>query len=73
MNGSDHLTHYYLATALQGMEQAHAHNRDTAVGLHISRAIHALHELRRQAAASPGMTGTEAADPYEMNEFNSAV
>jgi hypothetical protein len=72
MNGSDHLTHYYLATALQGMEQAHAHNRDTAVGLHISRAIGALHELMHHAA-SPGMTGTEAADPYELNEFNSAV
>lgn len=72
MNGSDHLTHYYLATALQGMEEAHAHNRDSAVGLHISRAIHALHELMHHAAA-PGMSGIEAADPYEMNEFNSAV
>ncbi|HZV83177.1 MAG TPA: hypothetical protein VFF53_13515 [Geobacteraceae bacterium] len=73
MNGSDNLSRYYLGTALQAMEQAHAHNRDNSVGPHISRAISALHELMNQAAVSHSMGGHEVSDPYEINEFNSAV
>ncbi len=72
MNGSDHLSRYYLTTALQAMEQAHFQNRDTAVTPYLSRAISALHELVNQAAAPQGVHA-DVSDPYEINEFNSAV
>lgn len=73
MNGSDHLSRYYLSTALQAMIQANDHNRDNTVSLHISRAIGALHKLMTQAEALNGMNRHEIADPYEINESNSAV
>lgn len=71
MNGSDHLARYYLSTALQEMEQARSRNRDITVGPHISRAIGALHEFMNQS--THGMNGHGTFDPYEIDEFNSAV
>ena len=69
----DHLSRHYLGEALQAMEQAHAGNRDTGVGLHISRAIGALHELKNRISAPHEVHGGVVSDPYEINESNSAV
>ncbi len=64
---------YYLSTALQALENAYARNRDAAVGPHISRAIGALQRLMHQAASADGAHKRMSSDPYEMNEFNSAI
>ena len=63
------LPQYYLSTAMQAMEQAYAQNQDGTVRPHLSRAIDALHELMQQTAIS----GHPESDPYEMNQFNSAI
>lgn len=72
MRDSDLLPRYFISTALQAMEQAHAQNSDMRVASHISRAIAALHELMHQASTPRGM-GNLPYDPHEMDEFNSAV
>jgi hypothetical protein len=69
----DHLSRHYLGEALQAMEQAHADNRDSGVGLHISRAIGALRELINRISAPHEAYGGAVSDPYEINESNSAV
>lgn len=73
MSDSDQLPKYYLGTALQAMEKAYALNRDTKVGQHLSEAIAALHQLAHQTAAAHGASNHEPYDPYEMNEYNSAI
>ena len=69
----DHLSRHYLGEALQAMEQAHADNRDSEVGLHISRAIGALHILINRIAVPHEAHARAVSDPYEINESNSAV
>lgn len=64
---------YYLSAALQAMETAHANNHDSSVGPYISRAIDALHRLMYQTPNSGRVHQQPASDPYEMNDFNSAV
>jgi hypothetical protein len=73
MGGSDHLSNYYLATAMYAMEQAYASNRDKSVGSHLSQAIDALHRLTSQAVSSPRLDAQGASDPYEIDDFNSAI
>ena len=65
---------YYLRTALQALESAYAHNRDASVGPHLSRAIDALNTLaHHQTASSVGEYSGTVNDPYEVNDFNSAI
>ena len=64
---------YYIGMALQAMERAYEQNHDSDVGMHISNAIYALRELVHQDVASTKPSEQAELDPYEINEFNSAV
>ncbi|TWJ19203.1 hypothetical protein [Geobacter argillaceus] len=70
MHGSDR---YYVSVALEAMEKAYGQSRDARVGAHISRAINALHVLTHLGTYSGNSGDRSETDPYEMDEFNSAV
>ncbi|MCE1227709.1 MAG: hypothetical protein LWW87_14690 [Geobacteraceae bacterium] len=64
---------YYITTALQALEAAYRTNNDTNVANHLSQALDALHRLNYQQGKQPRMYRNATSDPYEMDEFNSAV
>ena len=72
MRDSDQIPRHYLGTALQAVEKAYAQNHDPLVGQHLSQAIAALYHLVHQTVAQSA-NGHEPYDPYELNEYNSAV
>lgn len=71
MRDSD--TTYYLFTALQAMETAYSVNKDLTVAKHLSQAMEALHRVTHKAGKNVRTSHQAATDPYEMDEFNSAV
>ena len=73
MDSSELLPTYYLNTAMEAMEQAYARNQDVMVGTHISRAIDALHTLMHQGIVIGSSSEQGHSDPYELNEYNSAI
>lgn len=65
--------HYYLRTALQALEKAYTGNQDLTVATHISQAMDALHRLAHHAKSDVRAHHGATRDPYEMDEYNSAV
>lgn len=66
-------TNFYLTTALQALEAAHRVNHDLSVATHLSQAMDALHRIAYQAGTNERRINRRPSDPYEMDEFNSAV
>ncbi len=69
----DTTTGYYLDEAVQALEAAYALNRDSVIAARISQALDALRQLQRLTAAMPHPFQQAASDPYEMDDYNSAV
>lgn len=61
---------YYIGMALQSLERARELNSDSTVGIHISRAIDAIIQMNM---VTKGSSDRPETDPYEINEFNSAI
>ena len=66
-------TSYYLTTALQALQAACRANHDLSVATRLSQAMDALHRMAHQTAKNGRINHQPANDPYEMDEFNSAV
>ena len=66
-------TSYYISTALQALQAAYRSNHDLSVATHLSQAMDALHRMAHQASKNGRISHQTANDPYEMDEFNSAV
>lgn len=66
-------TSYYLTAALQALESAYSANHDLSVATHLSQAMDALHRVAHQTGTSDRISHLAISDPYEMDEFNSAV
>jgi len=62
----------YANTALQALEEAYEESHDSHAGSLILKAIQAITRLRDEikTTRSRDVTGN---DPYELNEYNSAV
>lgn len=66
-------TSYYMTTALQALQAAYRANHDLSVATHLSQAMDALQRITHQASKNGRINHQAANDPYEMDEFNSAV
>ncbi|MDK9716953.1 MAG: hypothetical protein OEL57_03475 [Trichlorobacter sp.] len=66
-------TSYYLTTTLKALEAAYRVNQDLVVATHLSQAMDALHRMAHQSDKSARSSHQTANDPYEMDEYNSAV
>lgn len=62
-------TNYYVTTALQALQAAHAANHDLSVASHLSQAMDALQQIGKKGFISH----QTSYDPYEIDELNSAV
>ncbi len=62
----------YANSALQFLEEAYEKSHDTYTGSLILKAIAAISSLREEMRASCS-SGASEYDPYEINEYNSAV
>ena len=71
MGNSD--TSYYLTTTLKALEAAYRANHDLSVATHLSQAMDALHRMAHQTDKNGRVSHQTPNDPYEMDEFNSAV
>ena len=62
----------YANTALQALEEAYEESHDSHAGSLILKAIQSITRLRDEikATRSPDVMGD---DPYELNEYNSAI
>lgn len=63
----------YATTALQALENAYEANNDSQTGSLILTAIEAVKRLQHEIRNSRYATGSMNLDPYEINEFNSAI
>ena len=63
----------YANTALQALEQAYEENRNSHTGSLILTAIDAITRLKQSIRQSHSADDSSGNDPYELNEYNSAI